>query len=315
MTAEIGPAGAGGPSPAGGTPPAAMPAAGARYGEVFDRGYRRYDGPRLGRRAAVLALIRYSVKRAMGIKKSWTAKVIPFLLYMSAALTAVIIVGIESFTDQQVIDYPDFFGIIYTVMGVYVATIAPEMLSGDRRENVLPLYFSRAITRVDYLLAKLAATALLTLTISFLPAFVVWFGRQLSGDAPLAAIGDNLGDLGRVALAGTLIAFYLGAGGLMISSFTGRKGVAVAIIIVGFIVLEGIVNATIEAFGAGLDRFLVFLSPTNTVSLMLEAVFGDPNGMGTLGGNNWAAWVYVAEMSGVVLLACVVMYLRYVPRE
>src|SRR4051794_5392192 len=56
----------------------------SRYGEVFDRGYARYDGPRLGRRGAYGALVLYSIKRALGIKKSWTAKIIPILLYSAA---------------------------------------------------------------------------------------------------------------------------------------------------------------------------------------------------------------------------------------
>ncbi len=48
-----------------------MPAGnGERYGEVFDRGYAHYRGPRLGRRQAVRSLIGYSMKRAMGIRKS-----------------------------------------------------------------------------------------------------------------------------------------------------------------------------------------------------------------------------------------------------
>ena len=36
-----------------------------RYGEVFDRGYKHYDGSRLGRMHAIWALTLYSIKRAM----------------------------------------------------------------------------------------------------------------------------------------------------------------------------------------------------------------------------------------------------------
>src|SRR4051812_43250595 len=68
--------------PAGEVLPQA-PVEGGRYGEVFDRGYKHYDGPRLGRQHARRALVGYSVKRAMGIKKSWTAKVIPIFLYIA----------------------------------------------------------------------------------------------------------------------------------------------------------------------------------------------------------------------------------------
>jgi hypothetical protein len=42
------------------TPPVAAPAT-ARYGEVFDRGYRHYDGKRLGRPQAFRSLTLYSL--------------------------------------------------------------------------------------------------------------------------------------------------------------------------------------------------------------------------------------------------------------
>src|SRR5690242_7467512 len=64
-----------------------------RYGEIFDRGYKHYDGPRLGRRQAFNALIRYSIQRAMGIKKKWTAKIIPIIIYVVAAGTVLILIG------------------------------------------------------------------------------------------------------------------------------------------------------------------------------------------------------------------------------
>ncbi|HET8521729.1 MAG TPA: ABC transporter permease subunit, partial [Thermomicrobiales bacterium] len=207
-----------------------------RYGEVFDRGYKHYDGPRLGRRHAFSALIRYSIRRALGIKKSWTAKVIPIILYVAVALPVVISLGIRAFLPTaEVLDYPDFFPFIFIIEGIFVAMIAPEMLCGDRRENVLPLYFSRAMTRLDYLLAKLVATAVLTLTISLIPAIVLWIGRQLLETSPLSAMRDHLGDLGRIFVAGGMIALYLGAIGLLVSSFTGRKSIAVAIIVLGFV--------------------------------------------------------------------------------
>jgi hypothetical protein len=213
---------------AGTTPP-------SRYGEVFDRGYARYDGPRLGRRGAYSALVRYSIKRALGIKKSWTAKIIPIFLYAAVFVPVVVFIGILAFAPTaEVGAYPDFFGLVFVVEGIFVATMAPEMLCGDRRENVLPLYFSRAIKRSDYLVAKLLATAILTLTISVIPASILWLGKQFLANAPLSAMAHHLDDLGKIILVGVAIAFYLGAIGLTVSSFTGRKMVAVAVIVIGF---------------------------------------------------------------------------------
>ena len=44
-------------------------------GAVYDRGYRPYDGPRGGRRAAGRALFRASLRRALGLRRPWRQKV------------------------------------------------------------------------------------------------------------------------------------------------------------------------------------------------------------------------------------------------
>src|SRR5688572_6177788 len=118
-------------------PSAPVPADGTgRYGEIFDRGYKHYDGPRLGRRHAISALILYSIKRAMGIKKSWTAKVVPILLYVAVAIPVAVGVGLQAFIDDPDFwSYLDFFIFIFMIEGTFVATVAPEMVCGDRREN------------------------------------------------------------------------------------------------------------------------------------------------------------------------------------
>lgn len=288
-----------------------------RYGEVFDRGYKHYDGPRLGRSHAFSALIRYSIKRALGIKKSWTAKVIPIILYVAVALPVVISLGIRAFLPSaEVLDYPDFFPFIFIIEGIFVAMISPEMLSGDRRENVLPLYFSRAITRLDYLLAKLIATAVLTLTMSLIPAIVLWIGRQLLDTSPLSAMGDHLGDLGRIFVAGGMIALYLGAIGLLVSAFTGRKSIAVAIIVLGFLLATTLAFALAAAFNnTDFKRYLVFLSPADTISAFVNQLFAAPVQGPTEFGQYFSFWVYLIGMGIVILMCCAVMVWRYVPND
>ena len=148
-------------------------------------------GKRLGRRHAIWALIVYSIKRAMGIKKSWTAKVIPIIIYLATAGVVVVVIGIEAFLKSAgtiAMSYHDYFTFIFLLEGAFVATVAPEMVCGDRRENVLSLYFSRAISRFDYVLSKLGAVAILTMTISVIPAIFLWLFRQLLSDRPLSAL-------------------------------------------------------------------------------------------------------------------------------
>jgi ABC-2 type transport system permease protein len=249
-----------------------------------------------------------------------TPFLIPILLYVSVFLPVVISVGIRAFLPTaDVLDYPDFFGIVFVIQGIFVATVAPELLCGDRRENVLPLYFSRAITRADYLLAKLVAATLLTLTVSLLPAVILWLGFQLLDDQPLTAMRDNLGDLGRLAVAGTMIALFLGAIGLLISSFTGRKSIAVGIIVLGFLITEALAGALSFAIDEDhpLRRYVLFLSPSNTTASLVDRLFGIESNVEfeAMGGSDVGLWPILAVMGAIILVCWIVMYLRYVPNE
>ena len=293
-------------SVAAGPPPAISP----RYGEVFDRGYQRYGGARLGRGHGVWAVARYSMRRAMGLKKSWSSKVIPFFVYIAAALTALIPIGIEAFIGRESIGYPDFFGLLYVLQGIFIATIAPEFLCGDRRENVLSLYFCRAITRLDYLLGKVLGAGLLALTVTLLPAVVLWFGRQLLAEAPLEALWDNLPDLGRLTFIGVMLAIYLSTGGLMISSFTGRKSIAVAVIIVGIVVIESLVGLLSLALEGDIRRAIAFISPSSMAAGLAVRLFrpAEPD-------FSFAWWAYALAMVITILGCLAVMYRRYVRED
>jgi len=170
-----------------------MSTAPGQYGEIFDRGFRHYDGQRLGQAQAIWALARYSMARSLGMRRPWTAKIIPMLLYAAVAIPVLIAIGIRAFFPAfQFLDYPEFFGAIFLLVGIFVALIAPEMMSSDRHDQLLPLYFSRPIGRGSYVLAKLLATGLLTLSMSLLPAVVLWLGNVLLAPAPLAALRDSL---------------------------------------------------------------------------------------------------------------------------
>ncbi len=286
------------------------------YGEVYDRGYKHYEGERLGRRQAFRALVRYSASRSLGIRKRWTAKVVPFILYTAAVGVTVVVIGIESFLSRfsggTVMSYGEFFGFLFVLEGMFVATIAPEMLCPDRRENVLTLYFSKAITRLDYVLAKLTAAALLTLTISFVPAALLWLFRNLLADAPLTSLSHHLGDLARIALIGGLIALYLGAIGMAIASFTGRRAIAVVVIIVGYVVTEALVNSLAQALGDNrLADWVTFLSPAVITTNLAQALFPLPDASAPPFG--W--WAYAAGMVATVVIAIAVTLWRYVPER
>jgi len=287
-----------------------------RYGEVFDRGYAHYTGERLGRKQAFRSLIGYSMKRALGIRKSWTAKILPFLLYTAAVIPLVIMIGVSALVpDAGFASYSGYLAAIFLIVGIFVATAAPEMLCVDRRERTLPLYFSRAIARFEYVLAKVVAMTLLTMTLSMVPSIILWFGRQLVSDSPWQAMRDNVGDLGRVVFVGALIALVLGTGGLMISSLTDRKGVAVTVIIIGFLIVTGMANVGLELLEEyDWSRYLILFSIQDTFEGISNHLFNDSS--------NWAVEradlslsLYLGYVLSLVAIGIIILRWRYSPRD
>lgn len=289
---------------------------GRAFGEVYDRGYQHYTGPRLGRAHAFRALTGYSMKRALGSKKRWTAKVVPVILYVTVALLVIIPLGIQAFIDSaEILQYWDFFSVAWLILGVFVATIAPEMLCGDRREKTLILYFSRPITRLDYLLAKLLGTALLTLTITLVPLAIFWLGRQLLDNSPVTAMKDNLGDLGKIILVSLIVSAYLGALGLVISSFTGRKAIAIGVIVVAFLFTSALAGVLQDTFGTPDQKaWFALITPARTISQFTLGIWGEHNSDGQFG-IPLNTWVYGAAMIAIMLICCAIMYWRYVPED
>jgi ABC-2 type transport system permease protein len=287
-----------------------------RYGEVFDRGYKHYDGPRRGRRGAVTSLIGYSMKRAMGIRKSWTAKIMPFLLYLSASIPLVVMIGITAIAPQvDFFSYSDYFSAIFMLVGLFIAICAPEMICVDRHERTLPLYFSRAIYRGDYVFAKVIAMLLLTMTMTALPGAILWLGIQLTSDNIRQAMVDNVGDLGRVIFLGAITSLVLGMLGLMISSFTNRKGVAITIILIGFVVLTGAANALAVALEDYSWSRYFLLADFSTMVLNLSGnLFHDVSDDMILG-SGFSTPEIVAYFLALSAVAWIVLRWRYAPRD
>ena len=301
-----------------------VPETDARYGEIFDRGYARYDGQRRGRRGAITSLIGFSMKRAMGIRKSWTAKVMPFTLYVSATIPLIVMIGVLAvFRTMGNLDdfgsfvsYSNYFVAISTMLGLFVAICAPEMICVDRHERTLPLYFSRAISRSDYVFAKIVAMVLLALTMTALPTSILWLGQQLTQDQARQAMVDNSGDLLKVIILGILTSLMYGTVGLMISSFTNRKGVAIAIILIGFLVITGVsqgLSVALEDYEWG-KWFL--LGDLNTITLTLSNHFFDD-----VVGNEFverlaiSQWQSIGIMLGLTLFSALILRWRYATRD
>jgi ABC-2 type transport system permease protein len=225
-------------------------------GAVYDRGYRPYDGPRGGRRAATFALYRASIRRALGFRRSWRQKVAPFVLLGIATVPAVINVGVGYVTRDRLFDrveiftYREYVG-VSTALLVFVALTAPDIVCPDRRQRVLPLIFARPLTGLDYALAKVAAIFSVLFLFSFLPQVLLFVGQALVSDGALEYTRDNLDVMWKVPAAIVFLAAFHAVIGVAIASLASRRIAAGAAFIGLFLVSSVTSGILIGDFEAG----------------------------------------------------------------
>jgi ABC-2 type transport system permease protein len=225
-------------------------------GAIYDRGYRPYEGDRGGRAAARAALLRASVRRALGIRRTWRQKVAAAVLLGIAVIPAIVNVGVAYVTrdtvasDFEFITYREYVGVSNALL-VFVALTAPDILCPDRRQRVLPLLFARPLTGVDYVIAKVGAMFAIVFAFSFLPQVVLFIGQMLvSDDGALRYARDNAEVLWQVPIAVAVLALFYASIGAAIASLTSRRIIGGASII-GLFLVSSIVSAAV----AGPDYF------------------------------------------------------------
>ena len=296
-------------------------ASGTGAGAVYDRGYRPYDGPRGGRAAARAALFRASLRRALGLRRSWRQKVAPFTLLGIAVIPAAVNVGVKYLTrgtranDIEFFDYREYLGVSNTLL-VFVALTAPDLFCPDRRQRVLPLYFARPLTGVDYVLARAGSVLALLYAFTVLPQVVLFVGQMLvSDDGSLDYLRANADILWKVPVAAALFSLFYAVICSAIASLTARRITAGASI-VGFFLVTSIISGVLTGdpeeigFEGSAGGLLDLLSLPMVLRDLVFLGHVDPEGFGISGWEGGGVWAVVVY-SVVVLTAVGVLLVRY----
>ncbi len=291
---------------------------GGDSGAVYDRGYRPYEGRRGGRGAAVFALYKASIRRALGIRRSWRQKVAPFVLLGIVTIPAIVNVGISYVTRNRflteritIITYREYVGVSAALL-LFVALVAPDVICPDRRQNVLPLMFARPMTGVDYVAAKLGAIATIVFAFSFLPQVVLFVGNMLVSNSALDYFTGHLWVLWKVPVAVVLLAVYYAVIGIAIASLTDRRIVAGASIIGLFLltsISSGIFVGNFEEKGGSVAALLNVLAlPLYLRDVIFLGHVGAQSPLsGVTNGGLGAMLVY----AGVLVVGVLVLLRRY----
>ncbi len=286
---------------------------------IYDLGYQGYHGPRLGRPRVALGLLFQSLRAAYGIGRGGRAKIVPFLMLGLSVGPAVLAVGIRALAAQagagdaleeaSPIRHDTYQNLTSTLVMLFCAAQAPELFGRDQRHGVLPLYFSRVLTRIDYTLARAGGLFLAIFVISIVPQLVLSVGAILAAPDPLTGLRDDLPDVPRYLLVALLASALLGGVATVIAAWTPRRAYATAAIIAVFIIPPIVVALMAELAVGDLARVLVLASPGDIMDGVNAAVFDATSPNPTIVAANLPGWTYlVAAVVGT--LACVVLVVR-----
>jgi ABC-2 type transport system permease protein len=198
-------------------------------GVIHDIGYRGYDGARLGRGYVLRSLYLQGLRSTYGLGRTARTKVLPILLLIGTLLPAVILVAVEVYAkqDAQLLSYNRYAMFLIPVIGIFVAAQAPQLISRDLRFRTVTLYFSRPLTREDYVLAKFGALASALFILLSAPILVLSVGGVLAKFGVWQQTKNFL-----AAEVGVLVfALILAGVSAVLAAATTRRGMGVAVII------------------------------------------------------------------------------------
>jgi ABC-2 type transport system permease protein len=295
-------------------------AASSPAGNIYDLGYRHYEGKRNGRLFAVWSLYVESMRGIGGFGRPMSAKAAPFILaglyafpaFIQLAFSSSIASQISSGQQVELFAYPSYFTQFGFFLILFCVAQAPEVVCRDQRYQVLPLYFTRAMGRADYAVAKLASISTALFLVLMVPMIALFVGDVLMKPDTFGAIGDELPRALPVIPADALIAVSMASISLALSSYSPRRAYSAIGIVAYFLLMEAvpaIIYAVVNRGGwSGGDK-LVLLTPINSLVGATDWFFGRT--LGEAFPSTLGAEAYVLAVVASVALFSVILILRY----
>ncbi|MBN6056949.1 ABC transporter permease [Nonomuraea sp. RK-328] len=249
--------------------------------EIYDIGYRHYDGPRLGRGHTTRALTVHSLRGVFGLGRPARSKLVPFSLAAIMVLPAIVSIAIMALMRREGLSYSGFAVIMQAVLAIFLASQAPTVVAPDLRFRVLPLYLSRPVTIAEYVGAKVVAMTAAMYALIAVPLTLMFAGELLVDLPGPPHTKEYVGAM----VTGLLLAVLLSAFGLAIASLTPRRGLGVASVIALYLLASASVpimyGTLLSAGNEAAARWAWLINPFWLVDAVQVWLFGTtPNSEG-----------------------------------
>ena len=278
--------------------------------QLFDLGYRGYEGTRDRPARAILTLAVFTARRVLGLGRGGRHKVLPAITLGIAFLPALFSVAYAVLANAPAADdfatYGEYMFIIGSALALFAALVAPEALCPDRRTGMLGLYLSGPLDRNRYLAAKGAGVLAVMLLITLGPLLFLLLAFTLAGLGPSATETPEI--LVRILAAGLTTALLYVALSMAVSSFTSRRAPAAVGVVLSIFVPVSIVRTAIESADA--PNELDLLAFPLVAANLAYRIFGETPEEGEPVAE-LSTWLVVGGLGAAVFAGAVVCWLRY----
>jgi ABC-2 type transport system permease protein len=282
---------------------------------VYKRGYQRYDGPLTSHATRVLAVPRFAWDRLMQqrlvVVLTMLSLIWPLLcggfIYVANHLDLLKGFGGNDLGKMVEINGRFFltFMQVQAVFSVLLSALTgPGLIAPDLANNALPLYFSRPLTRVDYVGARMAVLVALLSMVTWIPGLFLFIMQSSMAGGNWFAANWNLG---LAIVCGFLLWIaLLSMVALACSAWVKWRIIAGALVLAFFFILAGVsemVNSILRV------DFGTLFNPARSMFTVWAAMLGvePPRGPD--------AWECVSVLAGLVVLLAFVLERKLRPVE
>jgi len=224
---------------------------------IYRRGYLRYEGERTGHLARLLVLPKYAGREIL--KQRLVTLVLAVAMFWPVVCSVYIYLAnradlLASFGDvsQFLVIDSRFFVIFMNTQASFAIVLAalagPGLIAPDLSNGALPLYFSRPLSRTEYVVARMLVLVGLLSAVTWMPGMMLFFMQ--SGMAGWAWFAANW-TIGVAIFFGFMLwVLLVGLVAMASSAYVKWRIVAGALVLATFFVLAGaaeLTNAVLRA--------------------------------------------------------------------
>jgi ABC-type transport system involved in multi-copper enzyme maturation permease subunit len=239
---------------------------------IHDQGYRRYSGNREAHGRTWWVIARAGIMERLRERKFLGLLLVAWLPFLVRTVQLYIAANYQQ-TAQFLGPTPGLFREFLQQQGIFVFFITmyvgAGLIANDRRANALQIYLSKPLTRVDYVVGKLATLVIFLIAVTWVPGILLLL-MQMMFAGNLSFLQANL-FLFPAITAYAAVAVMMAAFSMLALSSLSKSRRFVAVMYAGLIFFTAAMYQALRGITG--SRAWAIISPGNVLDVFADVIF------------------------------------------